>query len=111
MPHISDAVATIIAVVLTALIGLIAFLSNRAIFKKMDDSDKKIDKMSTVVDSIAKESAEFKNTVLKDFMTKNDSQTEGKLNNMAHKELWQEINSLRERCAKIEGMNENIIEG
>jgi hypothetical protein len=91
------------AVILTVAFGLIAFLSNRAIFKKMDDSDKKVDKLTGVVEAMANDNQKFKETALKDFITKVDM----RVNDMAHKELWSEINSLRERTAKLEGRDSN----
>jgi hypothetical protein len=95
-------------VIIGIVAGGIGFLLNRSLFKKMDDMGKDISK-------IARDGQEFKDTVLKDFVTK----TEMRINDMAHKELRMDlgtternldskITEVRERIAKLEGKTEEI---
>jgi len=89
---ISPFLAGLILFVLGIVFALISFLIQRSVFKHMDD-------IKILIEGIRNDFSIFKDEVMRDFVRKDDFDK----NDEAHKNLWDEINKLRERVAKHEG--------
>jgi len=88
MPNALKELITIISPIMLFIFGIIFSIIGNMIKRAI------IDKL----DSLEKAFMDFKEEVLRDYITKNEYNK----NETAHEKIWIEVNSARERIAKLE---------
>ena len=93
-------IVTIALFVLGGLFTLIFFLFKRAIFEKIDETGK-------VITEVKNKLEEFRLEIATEYVRKDEFSE----NVNAHKEIWEMINQIRERCqrseTKVEALEKN----
>lgn len=89
----------IIAIAVSAIVGLLVAYFQWSFKTAVLD---RIDKLSLAIEEIKKESVSFREKVIGEYALNVDMEKFEVKNDIAHKELRQEMNYVRERVARVE---------